>query len=86
MTNFPDGMQTDQLELQRAMKGDEAAMRQLWLRHSPHIDAVVIRLCGDHDARLILPRKSDSDLQGAARYRVKLSSARGRIASPSIER
>src|SRR5674476_825813 len=42
-------MQTDQLELQRAMKGDEAAMRQLWLRHSPHIDAVVSRLCGDHD-------------------------------------
>jgi RNA polymerase sigma-70 factor (ECF subfamily) len=42
-------MQTDQLELQRAMKGDEAAMRQLWLRHSPHIDAVVRRLCGDHD-------------------------------------
>jgi RNA polymerase sigma-70 factor (ECF subfamily) len=42
-------MQTDQLELQRAMKGDERAMRQLWLRHSPHIDAVVRRLCGDHD-------------------------------------
>src|SRR6476659_5388252 len=42
-------MQTDQLELRRAMNGDEAAMRQLWLRHSPHIDAVVRRLCGDHD-------------------------------------
>src|SRR5678816_3718673 len=42
-------MQTDQLELQRAMKGDEAAMRALWMRHSPHIDAVVRRLCGDHD-------------------------------------
>ncbi len=42
-------MQTDQLELQRAMKGDELAMRQLWVRHSPHLDAVVRRLCGDHD-------------------------------------
>ena len=42
-------MQTDQLELTRAMKGDELAMRQLWMRHSPHIDAVVRRLCGDHD-------------------------------------
>ena len=42
-------MQTDQITLQRAMKGDEAAMRQLWLLHSPHIDAVVRRLCGDHD-------------------------------------
>jgi RNA polymerase sigma-70 factor (ECF subfamily) len=42
-------MQTDELELSRAMKGDERAMRQLWLRHSPHIDAVVRRLCGDHD-------------------------------------
>ena len=49
MTKIPDGMQTDQLELARAMKGDERAMRQLWLRHSPHIDAVVRRLCGDHD-------------------------------------
>ena len=42
-------MQTDQITLQRAIRGDEAAMRQLWLRHSPHIDAVVRRLCGDHD-------------------------------------
>jgi RNA polymerase sigma-70 factor (ECF subfamily) len=42
-------MQTDQITLQRAMNGDEVAMRQLWLRHSPHIDAVVRRLCGDHD-------------------------------------
>ncbi|MEJ7758162.1 MAG: RNA polymerase sigma factor [Gemmatimonadaceae bacterium] len=49
MTNLSYGMQTDELELRRAMKGDEAAMRQLWLRHSPHIDAVVRRLCGDHD-------------------------------------
>jgi RNA polymerase sigma-70 factor, ECF subfamily len=49
VTKISDGMQTDQLELQRAMNGDERAMRQLWLRHSPHIDAVVRRLCGDHD-------------------------------------
>jgi RNA polymerase sigma-70 factor (ECF subfamily) len=49
VTKLPDGMQTDDLELARAMKGDERAMRQLWLRHSPHIDAVVRRLCGDHD-------------------------------------
>lgn len=49
VTKIPDGMQTDELELQRAMKGDELAMRQLWVRHSPHIDAVVRRLCGDHD-------------------------------------
>jgi len=42
-------MINDDLELRRAMNGDERAMRQLWLRHSPHIDAVVRRLCGDHD-------------------------------------
>src|SRR6266581_9646953 len=42
-------MINDDLELRRAMTGDERAMRQLWLRHSPHIDAVVRRLCGDHD-------------------------------------
>ncbi len=49
VTKLYDGMQTDQITLQRAIKGEEAAMRQLWLRHSPHIDAVVRRLCGDHD-------------------------------------
>jgi RNA polymerase sigma-70 factor (ECF subfamily) len=49
VTKIPDGMQTDELELQRAMKGDERAMRQLWLQHSPHIDAVVRRLCDDQD-------------------------------------
>lgn len=49
VTNFSDGMQTDHITLQRAIKGDEKAMRQLWLHHSPHIDAVVRRLCGDHD-------------------------------------
>jgi RNA polymerase sigma-70 factor (ECF subfamily) len=42
-------MQTIDLELERAMRGDERAMRALWVRHSPHIDAVVRRLCGDHD-------------------------------------
>lgn len=49
VTKLSDGMHTDDLELKRAMNGDERAMRQLWLRHSPHIDAVVRRLCGDHD-------------------------------------
>ena len=49
VTNFSVRMINDDLELRRAMNGDERAMRQLWLRHSPHIDAVVRRLCGDHD-------------------------------------
>jgi RNA polymerase sigma-70 factor, ECF subfamily len=49
VTKYPDGMQTDQVELRRAMNGDERAMRALWLKHSPHIDAVVRRLCGDSD-------------------------------------
>jgi len=39
----------DQLELKRAISGDEAALRRLWTQHSPHIDAVVRRLCGDPD-------------------------------------
>ncbi len=42
-------MSTDQLELKRAIAGDEGALRSLWTRHSPHIDAVVFRLCGDAD-------------------------------------
>src|SRR5205085_9761815 len=42
-------MTMDQLELKRAISGDEAALRRLWTQHSPHIDAVVRRLCGDPD-------------------------------------
>lgn len=40
-------MSTDQLLVQRARNGDEAALRSLWVQHSPHIDAVIRRLCGD---------------------------------------
>ena len=32
--------------IQRAVSGDERAMRQLWSQHAPHIDAVVRRLVG----------------------------------------
>jgi RNA polymerase sigma-70 factor (ECF subfamily) len=32
--------------IQRAVGGDEAALRALWTRHAPHIDAVVRRLVG----------------------------------------
>jgi RNA polymerase sigma-70 factor (ECF subfamily) len=35
--------------IQRAIDGDERAMRQLWSQHAPHIDAVVRRLVGDPD-------------------------------------
>ena len=42
-------MGTDQLTIQRAIQGDERAMRQLWSQHAPHIDAVVRRLVGDPD-------------------------------------
>src|SRR5687768_8735808 len=33
--------------VQRAVQGDEAAMRSLWSRHAPHVDAVVRRLVGN---------------------------------------
>jgi RNA polymerase sigma-70 factor, ECF subfamily len=42
-------MATDQALIQRAVGGDERAMRQLWSQHAPHIDAVVRRLVGDPD-------------------------------------
>src|SRR5947209_16026689 len=42
-------MAMDQLELKRAIAGDERALRSLWSQHAPHIDAVVRRLCGDPD-------------------------------------
>lgn len=42
-------MTTDQIIVRRAVDGDERALRQLWMQHAPHIDAVVLRLCGDPD-------------------------------------
>jgi RNA polymerase sigma-70 factor (ECF subfamily) len=39
-------MDNEKLTIQRAIDGDEAAMRSLWSRHAPHIDAVVRRLVG----------------------------------------
>ncbi|HKS07864.1 MAG TPA: RNA polymerase sigma factor [Gemmatimonadaceae bacterium] len=42
-------MHPDQALIQRAVAGDERAMRQLWSLHAPRIDAVVRRLVGDPD-------------------------------------
>lgn len=42
-------MTTHQTLVQRAMQGDERALHQLWMENAPHIDAVVLRLCGDRD-------------------------------------
>ena len=39
-------MATDYALIERAVAGDERAMRQLWSQHAPHIDAVVRRLVG----------------------------------------
>jgi RNA polymerase sigma-70 factor (ECF subfamily) len=39
----------DELLIKRALKGDERAMHTLWVKHAPHIDAVVRRLVGDDD-------------------------------------
>ena len=43
-------MDSDLLLVRRAIDGDERAMRMLWARHAPHVDAVVRRLVGDPDA------------------------------------
>src|SRR5256714_14587190 len=40
-------MDNEHLIIQRAIDGDEAAMRSRWSRHAPHIDAVVRRLVGN---------------------------------------
>jgi RNA polymerase sigma-70 factor (ECF subfamily) len=42
-------MAADLSLIQRAIDGDERAMRQLWSQHAPHIDAVVRRIVGDAD-------------------------------------
>ena len=47
VTNRMSEMPIDQLDLKRAMAGDERAMQRLWSQHAPHIDAVVRRLCED---------------------------------------
>ena len=44
-------MENEQLTVQRAIDGDQGAMRALWTRHAPHIDVVVRRMVG-HDADL----------------------------------
>jgi RNA polymerase sigma-70 factor, ECF subfamily len=41
-----DVMENEQLTVQRALTGNQAAMRALWTRHAPHIDVVVRRLVG----------------------------------------
>lgn len=40
---------TTQSTIQRAVDGDERAMRALWERHAPAVDAVVRRLVGDEE-------------------------------------
>ena len=42
-------MSDEQATIRRAVQGDESAMRALWARHAPHIDAVVRRLAGGDD-------------------------------------
>lgn len=51
VTNRVDAMENEQLTVERAVNGDEAAMRALWTRHAPHVDVVVRRLVG-HDPDL----------------------------------
>ena len=51
VTDTTDVMENEQLTVQRAVNGDETAMRALWTRHAPHLDVVVRRLVG-HDADL----------------------------------
>ena len=42
-------MNDDQLTVQRAIHGDERALRSLWTRYSPYVDAVVRRMVHDPD-------------------------------------
>jgi RNA polymerase sigma-70 factor, ECF subfamily len=49
VTNPTNGMETDHEVVRRAIGGDERALRSLWTRYSPYVDAVVRRLAGDPD-------------------------------------
>src|SRR3970282_1202093 len=46
VTKKTTAMATDFLTIQRAIEGDERALRALWSQHAPHIDSVVRRLAG----------------------------------------
>ena len=47
VTDHAEPAMTDEHQtIQRAASGDETAMRHLWTRHAPHVDAVVRRLVG----------------------------------------
>ena len=45
--SFVTSMHDEKTTIQLAIQGDETAMRMLWSRHAPHIDAVVRRLVGN---------------------------------------
>src|SRR6202171_2212993 len=47
VTKKESEMPFDQLDLKRAIAGDERAMQRLWSQDELHLDAVVRRLCGD---------------------------------------
>ena len=47
VTKVTTSMENELQTIQSAINGDEAAMRSLWSRHAPHIDAVVRRLVGN---------------------------------------
>ena len=49
VTKKANHMATDHAIIQRAIAGDELALRTLWSQHAPHIDSVVRRLVGDPD-------------------------------------
>ena len=42
-------MESDHEIVRRAIGGDERALRSLWTRYSPYVDAVIRRLAGDPD-------------------------------------
>ena len=49
VTNSSTGMENDHEVVRRAIGGDERALRSLWTRYSPYVDAVIRRLAGDPD-------------------------------------
>src|SRR6188768_3284716 len=69
VTNQTSEMPFDQLDLKRAISGDERAMGRLWSQHSPHIDAVVRRLCGEPHAECSSQNKTHRKIGNRNRRR-----------------
>ena len=67
-------MEPEHLVIRRAIDGDEGALRTLWTRHAPHIDAIVRRLVVVDEGEVELQEAEGGGLDAVVRLRPALES------------